>query len=855
MLMSGLPLVLLLVAFALRVFRLGDQNVWWDEGLAIWAVRKPLAATTLWTASDVHPPLFFWTLWGWVRLVGQSTFAARYLMVAWSLLLAAVAYALGRRVAGRRGGLLALTLVTLSRFLVWWSMELRMYMLAGLAVTAAVYATLRWLDEVAETSRDPGRPATGGGPSSSVAGRGPARPAVLALAGYVVAATAALYTVYMTAAALAVCNVVVLGWWLLGRRRRRDLAAWLAAQLAVALLFSPWLALALPRMKSWSVVAEPASLAFVLQLWATLLATGVSVALDTVRHLTWLWWLAALLVPLAWLAIRRVRPSLTSTYSIPHRLHQPPPPELGEGAASAASGGGGGTGGRPSTWLLALFLLFPPLIVWLATQPRALFYSPNVEARYFLPFAVPVYVLAGWLLARAWRLRPAVGVVLAGVSLVVMVSALPGHYTERRLKDSFASMSLAIWSQAEPGDVVLLVSGNRYPLFLYDYDQPWDRDNGTDFTYLAPDLAAPPGRPPVIPFPDRGSDPIGQNDWQERLAQIVAEHPRVWLVEVDRQLQDPDGRVLAWLSDHSSRALSEGYGANALHLFAWHGRPPRVTQLDGSWPSVRPWAGRPEPGFQPLVGLPATVAMPGDTPSVTLFRDPAAGAALRQPSHLFWLAWPEGLAPTSSALLAGAPDAGAERLRGVVPVSERTPSGRGPLGLWLDEAALGSLTVRGTTPGRGRPAPVEAEVGSLRLAAALVTPGRVKPGEPVTVDLIWEPPRPQGPPTADTPPWAFLPDPPPVVFAHLVGPPRPDTGEAVWAGQDGLPSSGAWGEQGAGRVFDRRILAVDPAAPPGTYTLEVGLYDPDTGERYPVSGPGADPANRRVILGTVEVTP
>ncbi|MDW8069818.1 MAG: hypothetical protein RML46_13050, partial [Anaerolineae bacterium] len=58
---SCLSLVLgLLVAFALRVYRLGDQNIWWDEGLAIWAVRHHFLETTLWTAGDVHPPLYFW---------------------------------------------------------------------------------------------------------------------------------------------------------------------------------------------------------------------------------------------------------------------------------------------------------------------------------------------------------------------------------------------------------------------------------------------------------------------------------------------------------------------------------------------------------------------------------------------------------------------------------------------------------------------------------------------------------------------------------------------------------------------------------------------------------------------------
>ena len=42
---KGQSLVILL-AFALRVLRLGDANIWWDEGLAIWAVRKSFLGVT-----------------------------------------------------------------------------------------------------------------------------------------------------------------------------------------------------------------------------------------------------------------------------------------------------------------------------------------------------------------------------------------------------------------------------------------------------------------------------------------------------------------------------------------------------------------------------------------------------------------------------------------------------------------------------------------------------------------------------------------------------------------------------------------------------------------------------------------
>jgi hypothetical protein len=70
------------------------------------------------------------------------------------------------------------------------------------------------------------------------------------------------------------------------------------------------------------------------------------------------------------------------------------------------------------------------------------------------------------------------------------------------------------------------------------------------------------------------------------------------------------------------------------------------------------------------------------------------------------------------------------------------------------------------------------------------------------------------------------------VFAHLLNP----QGEIVTQ-QDGQPRGGTyptsvWDEGEV--VSDRHILPLDPALPPGKYTLTVGLYLLETGERLPL---------------------
>ncbi|MGB9873296.1 MAG: glycosyltransferase family 39 protein, partial [Anaerolineae bacterium] len=448
--------------------------------LAVWAVRHSFLETTLWTAGDVHPPLYFWLLWPWVRLTGESEFAARYLTVLVGMLTIAAMAPLGRRLGGRAVGAAALGLLALSRFHVWWSQEMRMYALAALAATLSFYFLLRWVSPAQPTGRMGHR--------------------ARALVGWIAATVAALYTIYFSALLLAIQNLYVflIG---LGRRDRWALwRPWLLAQAVALALWTPWLALALPRMRSWSVVQEPVSPGFVFLLDGVLLMLGISTHVER-----YLW--AVLIVggPLLW-----------GTAALLHRARR------SETLCPTAERVG----------LLALGTLIPPLMVWLVTQPRMLFYTPRVEARYFLSFAPLFYAWLAWalaaLLARP-HLRP-LGAVAAAAVLLPMLWALPGHYADRRLRDDLQSMVRAIWAQAQPGDAVVLVSGDRYPVFLYYYDR-------------AP---APADRPPVYRVPHR-SPVLDAPGADAELGLIAEKHPRIWLAEVEWHLQDPQGMAEAWL--------------------------------------------------------------------------------------------------------------------------------------------------------------------------------------------------------------------------------------------------------------------------------------------------------------------
>jgi hypothetical protein len=80
----------------------------------------------------------------------------------------------------------------------------------------------------------------------------------------------------------------------------------------------------------------------------------------------------------------------------------------------------------------------------------------------------------------------------------------------------------------------------------------------------------------------------------------------------------------------------------------------------------------------------------------------------------------------------------------------------------------------------------------------------------------------------------------------------------LWGQVDRLPVDGnaptnAWAP---GQVVgDPYALPVDPNAPPGQYTLTVGLYDALSGERLPVHDAAGNFVGDEIVIGQVNVAP
>ena len=72
-------LCLIFLATSLQFWALDAQSLWYDEGFSVWLSEKSLSEIVALTAADIQPPLYYLLLHGWIKLVGKSEFALRFL--------------------------------------------------------------------------------------------------------------------------------------------------------------------------------------------------------------------------------------------------------------------------------------------------------------------------------------------------------------------------------------------------------------------------------------------------------------------------------------------------------------------------------------------------------------------------------------------------------------------------------------------------------------------------------------------------------------------------------------------------------------------------------------------------------
>lgn len=236
-----MAVLLLVLAFGLRVHCLGDQSLWYDEGTSVRAAERDASTIVAGAAHDIHPPGYNLLLAGWEDFVGDSEFALRFLSVLLSLLSVALIGAIGRRLFSPSTGLLVMLLAAVNPFQIWYAQEARMYAMLGAVSAASVLLTVEVLSI----------------PGQMTSGRFQARRAAAVIGGFVLVNTLGLYTHYTFPFVLLAESVGFLVW-LMGRpQKMHGIVTWALLNLASLALFAPWLSVAYRQLTTWPRVLAP----------------------------------------------------------------------------------------------------------------------------------------------------------------------------------------------------------------------------------------------------------------------------------------------------------------------------------------------------------------------------------------------------------------------------------------------------------------------------------------------------------------------------------------------------------------------------------------------------------------------
>jgi mannosyltransferase len=146
---------LIVIAAALRFWRIGSQSYWLDEVFTVdlvnqdlWGMLKGVRET------ESTPHLYYVLAWLWEKVAGDGEGALRSLSALFGIATVPVTYLAARELFKPAAALLAAGLIAVNPWFVWYSQEARAYALLALLATAALLFFLRALRT--ESRRDLG---------------------------------------------------------------------------------------------------------------------------------------------------------------------------------------------------------------------------------------------------------------------------------------------------------------------------------------------------------------------------------------------------------------------------------------------------------------------------------------------------------------------------------------------------------------------------------------------------------------------------------------------------------------------------------------------------------------------------
>lgn len=129
----------LAVFVAITFWTITKSSIWFDESFGAYMIHFNFIDIARYTASDVHPPLYYWLLKLWTMIFGNTEIGIRSMSVLFGGVSIIFGYLLTDRLFGKKAARTSLLFMVLSPMLVRYGQEARMYTLVTAIALAATY--------------------------------------------------------------------------------------------------------------------------------------------------------------------------------------------------------------------------------------------------------------------------------------------------------------------------------------------------------------------------------------------------------------------------------------------------------------------------------------------------------------------------------------------------------------------------------------------------------------------------------------------------------------------------------------------------------------------------------------------
>lgn len=282
-------LALVLVAFALRVYRLDFFSLRGDESFTVIFVQRTWEG--LWrgiSTIEPNPPLMYLALRGWIALAGASEFVTRYFSLWFGVLCVPLIYRLAKDMVGSSVvAWIAAALMAINPYQIWHSQDVRNYtMWPALSLLTLICFWRWWKKEISDL-----------------------RFQISDLLFYVLATLTSLYTHYYDVFILAALNLFVLAFTVI-ERRWQTLARWIGVQVVLVLLYAPWILFGTNRITTYGEASAEKNVSLLDVFSRTLAAFVVSETMPAdFRAVVWIPLALAAVAILFYLAKRQRAPA------------------------------------------------------------------------------------------------------------------------------------------------------------------------------------------------------------------------------------------------------------------------------------------------------------------------------------------------------------------------------------------------------------------------------------------------------------------------------------------------------------------------------------------------------------------